>query len=67
MDRSLEAAPISDRPPGGNQRLRGNLAPEDPKSVFGRAETTVEVDFQLFEVEQGNQAVQGLRHPPIMP
>jgi hypothetical protein len=64
---SLEASPIRDRPSSCNQRLCSDLAPEDAKSMLGRAETTVEVDFELLEVEQGYQAVQGLRHPPIMP
>ena len=52
-----------DRAPGRDQRLPGHLAAEDPLPALARRAAAAEdVDLDLLQVEEGNDAVQCLAH-----
>jgi hypothetical protein len=54
--------PIFHRSPGGDQCLARDLAAEDPLQILFRAAATEEIWLEHFEVEEGDQIVEGLLH-----
>ena len=54
--------PILHRPSGGDQCLARDLAAEYPLQLLFRTAPTEEVRLEHFEVEEGDQIVEGLLH-----
>jgi hypothetical protein len=50
-----------------HQRLAGYLSAEDSLAVLLRRSAAKDVDLDDFEVEEGDEVVEGLSHVSIMP
>jgi putative flippase GtrA len=63
VHRSLDAVPVGDGPARGDQRLAGDLAAEHPDALLMGTLPPEDVHFDLLEVEEGAEIVEGLGHP----
>ncbi len=54
--------PFLHGPPGGDQRLAGHLTAEDPLPLLLGAAPSEEVQFEFFEVEEGDEFVECVLH-----
>jgi hypothetical protein len=50
----------------GNEGLPGYLATKDADCIFFRGVSPKDVDFNDFEIEQGNKCVKRCGHHPIV-
>ncbi len=53
---------LGDRPPGGDERLRGDLAAEDPRDDGGPGPAAENVLLDLLEIEQIEEILKCLTH-----
>jgi hypothetical protein len=58
---------VVDGAAGSHQRLAGDEAPEDPLALFVRTPSAENIDLDRFEVEEGDEIVEGLGHATLSP
>ncbi len=66
VHRAFDPGPIGDGATRRHQSLRGHLAAEDPQAILRRADATVEIHVQGFQIEQVEEGVEGGGHASIM-
>ncbi len=67
MQRVDVPAGLVDGAGGGDERLAGDLAPEDPLAVLVGLDPPEDVHLDRLEVEQLDQITQRLGHPAMLP
>jgi hypothetical protein len=66
VNRAFDSRAIGDGSPSGDQGLCSDLAAEHPKALLRRAEPSIEVNLQRFEIEEFQEFYERGRHHSIM-
>jgi hypothetical protein len=67
MDPTVGPAVVHDCPASRDQGLASHLSTEHALAVLIRTKATEDVDLNRLKVQQGEEVVEGLGHPCILP